>query len=305
MLTSVEHYDSNPLLGDVTDRRVEQVPWCLTSYDSRTPKILVDQEAVREDLQGSLDRRRIQQHFGQRRLLSDSVLGDISDGGHHESGYLRAAGVEKSSRTWWDVFTLQPHRSVVCQVLPVLTKCSIIGSITLNTEGEYLLTAHPKFGFFLFGDITFQTMASVLRSTSAAWSKASSRCWYLRVGCFCSFAISTSLLIYSRQHPGVVAREIRAFKSYMLSLITGNEVGNTSEFIIPNNTTPSSSNMNMCVICLSEARTVLVRPCRHLCLCLTCFRDNYSNDNDYPNPEPLVCPICRVVIESHEMVYNP
>ena len=49
----------------------------------------------------------------------------------------------------------------------------------------------------------------------------------------------------------------------------------------------------LCVICLSEARGVLVLPCRHLCLCLTCSTHT-SLDK---------CPVCRQEIEDKWSIF--
>jgi hypothetical protein len=47
-----------------------------------------------------------------------------------------------------------------------------------------------------------------------------------------------------------------------------------------------------CVICRSETRSCLIRPCNHLCLCRKCAREiRYQ------------CPICRQSIESIEPVF--
>ena len=43
----------------------------------------------------------------------------------------------------------------------------------------------------------------------------------------------------------------------------------------------------LCVVCSERAKSVLLRPCNHLCLCETC--------SDHPQME--ACPLCKAVIE--------
>lgn len=51
-----------------------------------------------------------------------------------------------------------------------------------------------------------------------------------------------------------------------------------------------------CCICLYREKSILLRPCNHLCLCETCLRA-VMNEN------PGKCPICRATIESHINVF--
>ncbi|KAG7378474.1 hypothetical protein PHYPSEUDO_010071 [Phytophthora pseudosyringae] len=52
--------------------------------------------------------------------------------------------------------------------------------------------------------------------------------------------------------------------------------------------------LKLCVICLSNEKTILCLPCRHLCLCKTCSR----------REEVAKCPICRLEIEEMLAVYS-
>ncbi|EKF26250.1 hypothetical protein MOQ_010066, partial [Trypanosoma cruzi marinkellei] len=64
------------------------------------------------------------------------------------------------------------------------------------------------------------------------------------------------------------------------------------------NTPPSSKNkfedmstINVCVICLEAGRNVVLLPCRHLVLCLSCslrYKDHLADE--------MLCPICRIPI---------
>jgi chromosome segregation ATPase len=42
----------------------------------------------------------------------------------------------------------------------------------------------------------------------------------------------------------------------------------------------------MCVVCQTSAKTVLLMPCRHMCLCKECSRNNAMDK----------CPLCRVKV---------
>ena len=43
----------------------------------------------------------------------------------------------------------------------------------------------------------------------------------------------------------------------------------------------------LCCICLTEERTTLILPCKHMCLCSKCGKDDRLSN----------CPICREEIE--------
>ena len=49
----------------------------------------------------------------------------------------------------------------------------------------------------------------------------------------------------------------------------------------------------MCVVCQTEAKSVLLMPCRHMCLCKECSRNNAMDK----------CPLCRVKITQKIDVY--
>ncbi|VDL82509.1 unnamed protein product [Nippostrongylus brasiliensis] len=51
-----------------------------------------------------------------------------------------------------------------------------------------------------------------------------------------------------------------------------------------------------CCICLFREKSVLLRPCNHLCLCDVCF-------NAVMSEGPPLCPVCRTTIESHISVF--
>ncbi|VDM64612.1 unnamed protein product [Angiostrongylus costaricensis] len=47
-----------------------------------------------------------------------------------------------------------------------------------------------------------------------------------------------------------------------------------------------------CCICIYREKSVLLRPCNHLCLCEICLQAVL-------NEPPARCPICRSIIDSH------
>ena len=46
-------------------------------------------------------------------------------------------------------------------------------------------------------------------------------------------------------------------------------------------------NSSECLVCMSEAKSVLLLPCRHLCVCAECF-DSFQQQK---------CPVCRAPLE--------
>ncbi|KAL3858265.1 hypothetical protein ACJMK2_012861 [Sinanodonta woodiana] len=63
-----------------------------------------------------------------------------------------------------------------------------------------------------------------------------------------------------------------------------------------NETSSYEGSANPCVVCLSDQREILLRPCRHLCLCSNCF---------IALPAPRKCPVCRQDIKEYDPVYTP
>ena len=53
---------------------------------------------------------------------------------------------------------------------------------------------------------------------------------------------------------------------------------------------------NTCVICLANAREVILLNCGHICVCAECVM---------ALPRPIVCPVCRQHVERYLPVYNP
>lgn len=62
------------------------------------------------------------------------------------------------------------------------------------------------------------------------------------------------------------------------------------------NEEPLETQINVCCVCLTGSRTVLLFPCKHLCLCDRCGSEELSNTI-------LICPICRNGIQQRMNVY--
>lgn len=53
---------------------------------------------------------------------------------------------------------------------------------------------------------------------------------------------------------------------------------------------------NTCVICLVNAREIALRPCGHVCTCLSCYE---------AMPNRKLCPVCRAAVTEIVAVYIP
>lgn len=58
----------------------------------------------------------------------------------------------------------------------------------------------------------------------------------------------------------------------------------------------NSDEENVCIICLSNPREIVLLNCGHLCLCADCVTEL---------PEPLLCPVCRQPVERYVTTYRP
>lgn len=73
-----------------------------------------------------------------------------------------------------------------------------------------------------------------------------------------------------------------------------------------NRSSQSSPLARCCCVCMYERATVLVLPCRHVCLCETCARvcERKASLNTGDAANPLAeCPLCRETVESHLVIY--
>lgn len=94
-------------------------------------------------------------------------------------------------------------------------------------------------------------------------------------------------------------------KAILLSSVLQSENATTEGQNLPP-TTPSTENVSaankategdaLCVICLSNAYTIVLLPCCHLCLCDTCHQRNTQ--------EKSPCPLCRRDVEGSIRVFS-
>jgi hypothetical protein len=86
----------------------------------------------------------------------------------------------------------------------------------------------------------------------------------------------------------------------MLTITSNNNknknVTTTNNDVTSNNNSSNnnSSDNNCCCICLSSPKTILILPCKHLCLCEDCS-ENCNRGNN--------CPICRSIITDKMKIY--
>lgn len=79
--------------------------------------------------------------------------------------------------------------------------------------------------------------------------------------------------------------------TYLTCLKTANE----TSFTI----TSSQEDPSLCPVCMNRQKTIQIKPCKHVCLCSTCF-NKIHNAN-----EPGKCPMCRIEITGMEEVRIP
>jgi hypothetical protein len=53
-----------------------------------------------------------------------------------------------------------------------------------------------------------------------------------------------------------------------------------------------NNNPSLCVICWNDKKTIVLLPCRHLCVCVSCSKKLWNNTQNE------TCPICRNNVES-------
>jgi len=53
---------------------------------------------------------------------------------------------------------------------------------------------------------------------------------------------------------------------------------------------------NVCIVCLTNPREIVLLNCGHICLCAECLHEL---------PEPLMCPFCRQPVERYVTTFNP
>lgn len=59
---------------------------------------------------------------------------------------------------------------------------------------------------------------------------------------------------------------------------------------------------SMCCICCEEKSKILMLPCKHLCLCTSCFEKIRKNQRDTNQTHD--CPLCRRKVDNYWTVFN-
>lgn len=108
---------------------------------------------------------------------------------------------------------------------------------------------------------------------------------YLQTRALCVFASTLSAFRRRRNIINNRPRQSRTFSA-------GIRLSPMSPQVSPPNTKQNSNEENVCVICRDEPKSVVLMPCRHLCLCQSC------------NGSIWTCPLCRKQIRNTISVYT-
>jgi hypothetical protein len=206
---------------------------------------------------------------------------------------LRPGGKRTTKRQWWDIFS-SDHVTTQA-ILPTLTRSAFVGKLVLNSDGNFLLTSHHTLGFQV-GYIPFQILSTYCHEQSMFFKNVlfvwKGSCRFLGWMAGCVFVGATVLYFARKYH------------LFPFHPPRGNNQPNRVEEDNEERSETSSDEeeeakddfpriqSTLCVICLDLQRNVLIKPCMHFCLCANCARSIQQ------------CPVCRIQIDSQEVVYN-
>ena len=66
------------------------------------------------------------------------------------------------------------------------------------------------------------------------------------------------------------------------------------------------NNNSLCCICCDQPKSVLLLPCRHLCVCEGCAEMKSNSDSNsarIANNSLRKCPVCRTLIENRMKIF--
>lgn len=287
--------EKNSKSSKVFSSKIQIVPWLLGSWETKNPlhnkSIIVDNELTSR----ALNKNGYIQ--GNYTLPLEFI----------ESKQLRYSGSISNKPKWWEIFSFEHITDQF--ILPTRCTCSIVGQLYINTDGNYLITAHPDFGFLLLKHINFSLCSETCLELVQSLTKFSqlSNNFFKSLTYLSGFISFCSTIIYIIQEYDLIP--------YFESLLNknsdsesgsdsenDNNNGNNENGLINNNDGNNNTNgdfhdrnniqSNLCIVCYDLRRNVLIKPCNHFCLCQECSRDLRD------------CPVCRRAIRTKEIVYN-
>lgn len=138
----------------------------------------------------------------------------------------------------------------------------------------------------------------IIRNNKSDYIQCFIRGFIVNMDTLCTIMILLAQLIMAI--PGMCA--------YLASLMNGTDNAGTkssdnglyNEGGFSDNGTPNHTTNNVadttCVVCHGEEKTVLLLPCRHLCLCPDCWKSLSTT-------RPRNCPLCRKTVKKAMEVY--
>jgi hypothetical protein len=257
---------------------IEQKPWCLGEWESKSSFqnkkcVIIDQEAFRRSLVDPTDAFPMAKEFS-------------------PTPTLRPGGKKNSQRNWWDFFS--PDRMTTQSILPTLTQCCFVGRFVINSDGNFLLTTHHDLGFLPFTYISFEAssrenlkLSLSLRSLSfySSWS-------FKILGYFAGFLLFGTTAVYLTRKYHLINVIRQYFYPNQPIRDSSEEDSDEVEDSSEGDSNLPTIQSTLCVVCLDLQRNVLIKPCKHFCLCAHCAQSVQQ------------CPVCRREIRTKETIYN-
>lgn len=186
----------------------------------------------------------------------------------------------------------------------------IIGRLRLNLDGIILFTPRPELGFLTFSSLSFketsiESLHRIIRLEKLSYSDWSFKLLGYLAGFLCIgvtaiyFIRKYDLLLYfdeyfnQKNYPrdndsSDEQEDDLDIDDVINRLLEGSDDENKDE---DEHELPRIQS-TLCVICLDLQRNILLKPCKHFCLCENCAQSVQQ------------CPVCRKEITMKEIVYN-